>query len=69
MLIAGSRCGRPVSRYARGVPGTTTLYRPVGPLELKLIADAGFRRFPPRLPDQPIFYRSVAREPRPSGRG
>ncbi len=35
---------------------TTTLYRPVGPAELKLIEDAGFRRFPPRLPDQPIFY-------------
>jgi hypothetical protein len=35
---------------------TTTLYRPVAPAELKLIEDAGFRRFPPRLPDQPIFY-------------
>jgi hypothetical protein len=35
---------------------TTTLYRPVGPDELKLIADTGFRRFPPRLPEQPIFY-------------
>ena len=35
---------------------TTTLYRPVGPRELALIADSGFREFPPRLPDQPIFY-------------
>ena len=35
---------------------TITLYRPVGPEELKLIADSGWRRFPPRLPDQPIFY-------------
>lgn len=35
---------------------TTTLYRPVGPEELKLIAGSGFREFPPRLPDQPIFY-------------
>jgi hypothetical protein len=35
---------------------TTTLFRPVGPQELKLIADSGFREFPPRLPDQPIFY-------------
>lgn len=34
----------------------TTLYRPVGPKELELIAASGFRRFPPRLPDQPIFY-------------
>lgn len=35
---------------------TTTLYRPVGPEELKLIEDSGWRRFPPRLPEQPIFY-------------
>lgn len=32
------------------------LYRPVGVRELRLIADSGFRAFPPRLPDQPIFY-------------
>ena len=32
------------------------LYRPVGEAELKLIADSGYRAFPPRLPDQPIFY-------------
>ena len=32
------------------------LYRPVGPKELALIAASGFREFPPRLPDQPIFY-------------
>ena len=36
--------------------GTTTLYRPVGPAELKLIAASGWRSFPPRLPEQPIFY-------------
>jgi hypothetical protein len=35
---------------------TTTLYRPVGPEELALIAASGYREFPPRLPDQPIFY-------------
>lgn len=35
---------------------TTTLYRPVGPKELELIAASGYREFPPRLPDQPIFY-------------
>ena len=35
---------------------TTTLYRPVGPKELKLIKDSGFTAFPPRLPEQPIFY-------------
>jgi len=35
---------------------TTLLYRPVGPKELSLIAASGYREFPPRLPDQPIFY-------------
>ena len=35
---------------------TTTLYRPVGSEELRLIAASGFREFPPRLPGQPIFY-------------
>ena len=35
---------------------TTVLYRPVGPKELALIEAAGFREFPPRLPEQPIFY-------------
>jgi hypothetical protein len=33
-----------------------TLWRPVGPLELELIRKADMRAFPPRLPDQPIFY-------------
>ena len=32
------------------------LYRPVGPKELELIMASGFKAFPPRLPDQPIFY-------------
>ena len=35
---------------------TVTLFRPVGPKELSLIAESGFLEFPPRLPDQPIFY-------------
>lgn len=34
----------------------TVLYRPVGQRELDLIAAAGYRAFPPRLPWQPIFY-------------
>ena len=33
-----------------------TLWRPVGPEELKLIEDSGWKKFPPRLPEQPIFY-------------
>lgn len=35
---------------------TTILYRPVGPRELALISALSFRAFPPRLPEQPIFY-------------
>lgn|SRR5690348_4443901 len=35
---------------------TTILYRPVGKDELRLIAQSGFRIFPPRLTGQPIFY-------------
>ena len=32
------------------------LYRPVGPEELALIRASSHRAFPPRLPEQPIFY-------------
>lgn len=35
---------------------TITLYRPVGQKEKDLIAASGQREFPPRLPEQPIFY-------------
>lgn len=35
---------------------TSILYRPVGPKELELIRASGNRAFPPRLPEQPIFY-------------
>src|SRR5689334_9737002 len=38
------------------------LYRPVGVRELELIAETGYRRFPPRLPHQPIFYPVLHRE-------
>jgi hypothetical protein len=34
----------------------TTLYRPVGRIELDLIRQTGNRSFPPRLPSQPYFY-------------
>jgi hypothetical protein len=34
----------------------TVLYRPVGAQELELGEQSGWARFPPRLPDQPIFY-------------
>jgi len=32
------------------------LWRPTGPAELDLVRDSGWKRWPPRLPDQPIFY-------------
>lgn len=35
---------------------TTLLYRPTGQAELDLIAASGYRYFPPRLPEQPLFY-------------
>src|SRR5579871_5491809 len=35
---------------------TVTLFRPVGPKELSLIEKADWKAFPPRLPEQPIFY-------------
>jgi hypothetical protein len=67
----GIRCGRgngylvlpPVKWYAlKGVAmmitdnETVTLYRPTGPTELELVKNSGYKRWPPRLPDQPIFY-------------
>lgn len=33
-----------------------TLFRPTGAKELALVEASGFRAWPPRLPDQPIFY-------------
>lgn len=35
---------------------TTILYRPTGPNELALVQQSGYKRWPPRLPGQPIFY-------------
>ena len=32
------------------------LYRPVGTKELELIEQSGYTKYPPRLPEQPIFY-------------
>ncbi|MCP2291655.1 ADP-ribosylation/crystallin J1 [Nocardia amikacinitolerans] len=41
---------------------TTTLWRPTGPEELRLVAKSGWREWPPRLPDQPIFYPVLTEE-------
>jgi hypothetical protein len=38
------------------------LYRPVGQAEMDLVRTSGFREFPPRLPEQPIFYPVLAEE-------
>ena len=35
---------------------TIVLFRPVGQQELDLIRELNFAAFPPRLPEQPIFY-------------
>lgn len=35
---------------------TITLHRPTGAKELALIEQSGYTAFPPRLPEQPIFY-------------
>ena len=41
---------------------TITLYRPVGKKELALIEANDFKEFPPRLPEQPIFTRSLVKD-------
>jgi hypothetical protein len=35
---------------------TVTLWRPAGPEEIALVEASGWREWPPRLPEQPIFY-------------
>ncbi len=37
-------------------PATTTLWRPTGPKGLELVRQLSWRAWPPRLPEQPIFY-------------
>ncbi len=50
------RSSSPEADSVLDVSDAVTLYRPVGPAELALIAESGYRAFPPRLPEQPIFY-------------
>lgn len=35
---------------------TITLYRPIGQREYEKLEGSGFTEWPPRLPEQPIFY-------------
>ena len=39
-----------------GQDDAVTLWRPTGPEELELVRSSGWRRWPPRLAGQPIFY-------------
>ncbi|MEL6301873.1 MAG: hypothetical protein AAFV47_02745 [Pseudomonadota bacterium] len=35
---------------------TVTMFRPCGERELQLVKESGYKAWPPRLPEQPIFY-------------
>ena len=35
---------------------TVTMYRPAGQKEMDLVIETGYKQWPPRLPEQPIFY-------------
>lgn len=48
--------------YMKRSKKSVTLYRPTGPKELALIKKSGFKEFPPRLPEQPIFYPVLTKE-------
>ncbi len=39
-----------------GTENVVMMYRPCGQKELDLVAESGYKAWPPRLPDQPIFY-------------
>jgi len=41
---------------SRETEDAVVMYRPTGPKDLELVRQSGFRRWPPRLPEQPIFY-------------
>ena len=58
-----SAMGGAAIRAANGAAGegasaleVVTLWRPTGPEEMELVRASGLRRWPPRLPEQPIFY-------------
>ena len=45
-----------MSPGVKPIDETIELFRPVGAVELQLIQETGNASFPPRLPEQPIFY-------------
>jgi hypothetical protein len=60
------RRAAPPPRRRGKLPGVTgdvvVLWRPTGPEELALVEASGWRRWPPRLEHQPIFYPVLNRE-------
>lgn len=52
----GDDAGAWMLEYEGGVEDVVTLFRPTGPKALALAAASGWKRWPHRLPDQPIFY-------------
>lgn len=46
----------PLERAMHDGVDVVVLYRPTGSAEMELLAKNGMRRWPPRLPEQPIFY-------------
>lgn len=58
--LAAARVGD--RAVASDTPDTVVLWRPTGPQELALVAAAEWRAWPPRLPDQPIFYPVLNRD-------
>lgn len=56
VVLQLGRATWPLVRMMVVVVNTLTLWRPTGPEELALVEATGFTRWPPRLPDQPIFY-------------
>jgi hypothetical protein len=60
-LIDISRPAVPTANVQRAMhmtsqQATTTLWRPTGPKELELVRELNWSAWPPRLPEQPIFY-------------
>lgn len=54
-MLLNSNLIMPLNKMSTDEP-TVTLYRPTGPRELELVKASDYRRWPPRLPEQPIFY-------------
>lgn len=50
------KSGATIAQSSEILGETLVLYRPIGPDELALLEKSGFTAWPPRLPEQPIFY-------------